>query len=313
MKFGIQHPNYSYDGQGSQIIDSLQTLANRAENLGFDSFWVMDHFHQIMFVGKPEEPMLEGWTTISVLAGMTSKIKLGTLVTGNSYRHPSILAKIGATLDVLSKGRLFFGIGAAWNVEEAKAYGIPFPPTKERLERLDEAVQIVRKMWTEDAANFDGKYYKLQNAICNPKPIQQPHPKILIGGTGEKMLLRTVAKYGDACNLFGSPETVKKKLAILREHCKAVGRDYNSILKTKLTQVLIDEEGKAVEKRVEEMSKVVPPGMLKEAMIYGTPDQISRQVQEFREAGIEYLITSFSGPSELQAITLFGEKVLPNF
>jgi F420-dependent oxidoreductase-like protein len=312
MKFGIQHPNYSYDGQGSQIIDSLQTLVKSAETLGFDSFWVMDHLHQIMFIGKPEEPMLEGWTTISVLAGMTSKIKLGTLVTGNSYRHPSILAKIGATLDVLSKGRLFFGIGAAWNDKEARAYGIPFPPTKERLERLDEAVQIIRKMWIENEANFDGRYYKLQNAICNPKPIQKPHPKILIGGTGEKMLLRTVAKYGDACNLFGSPETVKMKLAILREHCIAVGRDYDSILKTKLTRVLIDSD-EAVEKRVAEVSKMMPSWMLKEELIYGTPDQIRSQVEEFRDVGIEYLISSFSGEKELQAIALFGEKVLPHF
>ncbi|MDA4111502.1 MAG: LLM class F420-dependent oxidoreductase, partial [Thaumarchaeota archaeon] len=299
MKFGIQHPNYSYDGQGAQVVDTLKTLTNRAETLGYDSFWVMDHLHQIPYVGRPEEPMLEGWTTISVLAGMTSKIKLGTLVTGNSYRHPSILAKVGATLDVLSKGRLFMGIGAAWNDEEARAYGIPFPPTSERLERLDEAVQIIRKMWTEDKVNFDGKYYKLQNALCNPKPIQKPHPKILIGGAGEKMLLRTVAKHGDACNLFGSPETVKKKLAILREHCKAVGRDYDSILKTKLTQTMIDSDGDAVEKRAAEMSKMMPPGMLKEAMIYGNPDQIRSQVEEFRAAGIEYLIMSFSGPSEL--------------
>ena len=158
MKFGIQHPNFSYDGEGAKIIDTLTILSDTAEDLKFDSFWMMDHFQQIMSVGRPEEPMLEGWTTISVLAGVTSEIRLGTLVTGNSYRHPSVLAKIGATVDVLSKGRLFFGIGAAWNDAKARAYGVPFPPTKERLERLDEAVQVIRKMWTEDRANFDGKY-----------------------------------------------------------------------------------------------------------------------------------------------------------
>src|SRR3984893_15965615 len=178
MHFGIQHPNFTYDGQGAQMIASLQALTTRAETLWFDSFWVMDHPHQINYVGKPEEPMLEGWTTISVLAGMTSKIKLGTLVTGNSYRHPAVLAKMGATLDVLSKGRLIMGIGAAWNDEEAKAYGIPFPGTVERLQRLDEAVQIIKKMWTEDQSNFSGKFYTLQNAYCNPKPIQKPAPKI---------------------------------------------------------------------------------------------------------------------------------------
>jgi F420-dependent oxidoreductase-like protein len=313
MKFGIQHPNFSYDGQGAQMIDSLRAVTQKAEALNYDSFWVMDHLHQINYVGKPEEPMLEGWTTISVLAGMTSKIKLGTLVTGNTYRHPSILAKIGATLDVLSKGRLFMGIGAAWNEEEAKAYGIPFPPTRERLERLDEAVQILRKMWTEDRATFSGKYYQLENALCNPKPLQKPHPKILIGGAGEKLLLRTVAKYGDACNLFGSPETVKKKLAVLREHCKAVGRDYDSILKTKLTQAYIDSDSGAVQARVSQMEKMMPPGMLNEALIYGTPEQIQKQVEAFRDVGVEYLIMSFNPGNELSALTLFGEKVLPHF
>ena len=313
MKFGIQHPNFSYDGQGAQMIDTLKGITTRAEALGFDSFWVMDHLHQINYVGKPEEPMLEGWTTISVLAGMTSKIKLGTLVSGNSYRHPAVLAKMGATLDVLSKGRLFMGIGAAWNEEEAKAYGIPFPHTKERLERLDEAVQIIQKMWTEDRTTFEGKYYQIENALCNPKPIQKPHPKILIGGTGEKRLLRTVAKYGDACNLFGSPETVKKKLAVLREHCKSVGQDYDSILKTKLTQAYIDSDAAAVQERVSQMEKMMPPGMMREVMIYGTPEQIQKQVEEFREAGIQYLIMSFTPGAELQGIELFGKKVLPQF
>ena len=313
MKFGIQHPNFSFDGQGPEMIDSLRALVQRAEALGYDSFWVMDHLHQIHYVGKPAEPMLEGWTTISVLAGMTSKLRLGTLVTGNAYRYPSLLAKIASTLDVLSKGRLFMGIGAAWNEEEAQAYGIPFPPTRERLERLDEAVQIIRKLWTEESTTFHGKYYHVENALCNPKPVQKPHPQILIGGMGEKYLLRTVAKYGDACNLFGSPATVKKKLVVLKEHCRAVGRDYDAILKTKLTQAYIDADPSAVRARVSQLEKMMPPGMLNEAMIYGTPEQIQEQVEAFREAGVEYLIMSFNPGSELAALTLFGEEVLPHF
>ncbi len=313
MKFGVQHPNFSYDGQGQKMIDTLTILANTGERLGFDSFWVMDHFHQIEMVGRQEEPMLEGWTTISVLAAATSKIRLGTLVTGNIYRHPSVLAKIAATLDVLSRGRLILGIGAGWNELESRAYGTPFPSTRERLERLDEAVQLIKKMWTEERANFSGKYYKLENAFCNPKPVQKPYPMILIGGSGEKHLLRTVAKYGDACNLFGSPETVKRKLAILREHCRAVGRDYDSILKTKLTRVLIGEDDGMIKDTVERMEKTVPPGMLKEAMIYGTPEQVSDQVAQFSGVGVEYLITSYSGERELPSLKLFGEKVLPAF
>lgn len=224
-----------------------------------------------------------------------------------------MLAKIGATLDVLSKGRLIMGIGAGWNEEESKAYGIPFPSTRERLARLDEAVQVIKKMWTEERANFNGKYYKLEEALCNPKPIQKPHPMILIGGMGEKYLLRTVAKYGDACNLFGSPETVKKKLQILREHCRAVGRDYESILKTKLTRVLISEDKPMIEKTIGVLSKGSSPEMLREAMIYGTPEEVRDHVAEFSDVGVDYLITSYSGERELVSVKLFGEKVLPKF
>jgi F420-dependent oxidoreductase-like protein len=230
----------------------LKNLVTRVETLGFDSFWVMDHFHQIPLVGKEDEPMLESWTTISVLAGVTSKIRLGTMMTGIIYRNPSILAKIGATLDVLSKGRLFMGIGAAWNEEESIAYGIPFPSTKERFLRLEEATQIIRKMWTDDpSTSFNGKYYQIKNAYCNPKPVQKPSPPIMIGGAGERQTLRIVAKYGDACNLpsFGSVETVKSKLSILKEHCKSIGRDYDSILKTKLGRVVIEDDRELARKR----------------------------------------------------------------
>ena len=210
MQFGLQHPNFSFDYENqdtSQVADSLKILVTKAENAGFDSFWVMDHFHQIPIVGKLEEPMLESWTTISFLAAVTSKIKLGTLMTGIIYRHPSILAKIGATLDVISKGRLFMGIGAAWNEEESLAYGIPFPPAKERFLRLEEAIQIIHKMWTEEpSASFSGKFYQIKKAYCNPKPIQKPSPPIMVGGSGERQTLRIVAKYADACNLFGSVE-----------------------------------------------------------------------------------------------------------
>jgi F420-dependent oxidoreductase-like protein len=246
MQFGLQHPNFSFDYKNqdtSQIADSLKNLVTKVENAGFDSFWVMDHFHQIPIVGKPEEPMLESWTTLSVLAGITSKIRLGTMMTGIIYRHPSILAKIGATLDVLSKGRLFMGIGAAWNEEESLAYGIPFPSVKERFLRLEEAIQIIRKMWMEEpSASFSGRFYQIKKAYCNPKPIQKPSPPIMVGGSGERQTLRIVAKYADACNLFGSAEIIKRKLTILKEHCTSVGRDYGSILKTKLGIVVLDDD-----------------------------------------------------------------------
>jgi len=306
LKFGLQHPNFTFDGEGPQAVEKLRTLVGRAESYGLDSFWVMDHFHQIRNVGEVQEPMLEGWTTQSVVAGFTNKIKLGTLVTGIVYRHPSVLAKMGASLDVLSNGRLFMGIGAAWNVDEATAYGIPFPPVKERMQRLEEAVQVIKKMWTEETATFDGKFYQLRNAYCNPKPLQKPHPPIMIGGSGERRTLKIVAKYGDACNIFGSVETVKKKLEILREHCHSVGRDYESIVKSKLGHIVIDKD----KEKVAEAIKRLPEDRRREYAIYGTPEEVRRQVEAFRDAGIEYLIVNLEPDRELQALELFANEVV---
>ena len=313
MKFGLQHPSFTFDGEGSKTAESLRALVREAEAYGFDSFWVMDHFHQISVVGETREPMLEGWTTISYAASCSSRIKLGTLVTGIVYRHPSVLAKIGATLDVLSEGRLFMGIGAAWNLEEATAYGIPFPPVGERMRRLEETVQIIRKMWTEEKATFNGRFYQIHEAYCNPKPIQKPYPPIMIGGSGERQTLKIAAKYADACNIFGSPTTVKNKLAILREHCRNVGRDYDAILKTKLGHVIIDRDEREVEKRVAEDLEELPRERWGEVAIYGTPDQIRRKVEEFRDAGLDYLIVNLEPQRELEAMKLFAEEVAKKF
>jgi F420-dependent oxidoreductase-like protein len=318
MQFGLQHPNFSFDYDGqrndadtSQIADFLKKLITKAENSGFDSFWVMDHFHQIQFVGRPEEPMLEGWTVISMLAAITTKIKLGTLVTGIIYRYPSVLAKIAATLDVLSKGRLFMGIGAAWNEQESLAYGISFPSNQERLLRLDEAIQVIRKMWTDEPyASFNGKYYQIRNAYCNPKPIQKPSPPILVGGSGERKTLKIVAKYADACNLFGSPETVRKKLDILKEHCKSVGRDYSSILKTKLCVIIVDDNNDMAINRVRKTFGGMPEEQIKEFVIYGTPEDVSRQIKMLEQVGIQYLIVDLEPYRELEALDTFASRVI---
>ena len=318
MRFGLQHPIFSFDysnhNNTSQIVDSLKNLVTRAENTGFDSFWVMDHFHQIPFVGKPEEPMLEGWTTLSVLAGITTKIKLGTLVTGIIYRHPSVLAKIAATLDVLSKGRLFMGIGASYFEGESSAYGITstgsFPSNQERLLRLEEAIQIIRKMWTEEpTASFQGKYYQIRSAYCNPKPIQKPSPPILVGGSGERKTLKIVAKYADACNLFGSAETIKRKLNVLKEHCKSVGRDYDSILKTTLGAIIIDDDKEIAKKRVQQITKM-PEEQIREFAIYGTPEDVSRQIKLLEEVGIQYLIVDLDPSRELEALEIFVNNII---
>jgi F420-dependent oxidoreductase-like protein len=318
MHFGLQHPNFNFDydsksnnGDTSQIADSLKNLVTKAENSGFDSFWVMDHFHQIQFVGRPEEPMLEGWTIISMLAGITTKIKLGTLVTGIIYRYPSVLAKVAATLDVLSKGRLFMGIGAGWNEQESLAYSISFPSNQERMLRLEEAIQIIRKMWTEEPyASFNGKYYQIHNAYCNPKPVQKPSPPILVGGSGERKTLKIVAKYADACNLFGSPEIVRKKLVVLKEHCKSVGRDYDSILKTKLAAIIVDDNTDKVKNRMRETFGGISEEQIKEFVIYGTPEDVSRQIQMLEEVGIQYLIVDLEPSRELEALEIFANRFI---
>ena len=313
MKFGIQHPNFSYDGGGPEIVDSLRQVAAEAERNNFDSFWVMDHFHQIGNVGEVHEPILEAWTTLGVMAGITSRIKLGTMVTGIVYRYPSVLAKMGATLDVLTKGRLNMGIGAAWNVEESAAYGIHFPSTNERFRRLEEAVQIIQKMWTEDRASFKGEFYQIKDAYCNPKPIQKPYPPILIGGSGEQQTLRLVAKYANACNVFGSPETAKRKFSILREHCKVVGRDYQDIVKTKLGVVVIDKDAAIVKKRVAEAYNKVPEKVRNEFVIAGNPEEVRRQIDAFKDAGVDYMIVSFEPRRELESLRLFGEEISKKF
>jgi alkanesulfonate monooxygenase SsuD/methylene tetrahydromethanopterin reductase-like flavin-dependent oxidoreductase (luciferase family) len=252
--------------------------------------------------------MLEGWTTLSVLAGITTKIKLGTLVTGIIYRYPSVLAKIGATLDVLSKGRLFMGIGASYFEGEASTGS--FPSNQERLLRLEEAIQIIRKMWTEEpTASFNGKYYQIRDAYCNPKPIQKPSPPILVGGSGERKTLKIVAKYADACNLFGSAETIKRKLNILKEHCKSVGRDYDSILKTTLGVIIIDDDKEIAKKRVQQITRM-PEEQIREFAIYGAPEDVSRQIKLLEEVGIQYLIVDLDPSRELEALDTFVNNII---
>jgi F420-dependent oxidoreductase-like protein len=318
MQFGIQHPNFNFDYEQdtSQILGTIKDLVIKAENVGFDSFWVMDHFQQLQIIGSSQDPLLEGWTTISVLAGLTTKIKLGTLVTGVIYRHPSVLAKIGATLDVLSKGRLFMGIGAGLNEQESLAYGISstFPSYQERLNRLEEAIRIIRDMWTkEPTSSFIGKYYQVRDAYCNPKPIQKPSPPILVGGGGERRTLKIVAKYADASNLIGSLETINRKLTVLREHCETVGRDYDSILKTKLCAVIINDDANAAKKRVQEILNGMPEEQIREFAIYGTHEEVCRQIELFERAGIEYIIVNLDPSNEVDSLERFAKEIIQNF
>lgn len=234
MRIGIQLPSFSYGCEPAGIGPIFGRLVREADQAGLDSLWVMDHFFQIGMLGAPEEPMLEGWSALAFAAAQTTRITLGTLVTGVHYRHPGVLVKTATTLDVLSGGRAWLGIGAGWNEMESRGLGVPFPSTAERFERLEETLQIVRKMWAADESPHTGKHYQLAWPLNSPPAVRRPHPPLLIGGGGERKTLRLVAKYADACNLFDGP-ALPRKLEVLREHCEREGRNEAEIEKTALT------------------------------------------------------------------------------
>ena len=228
MKIGLQIPDFTTPDGPPRLGADLAAVARTADEGGFEFIAVMDHFFQIRGVGPAEREMLEAYTTLGYLAACTSRVKLLTLVTGAVYRHPGVLAKIVTTLDVLSGGRAWLGIGAAWNEEESRGLGIPFPPVAERFERLEETLQICLQMWRGDESPYRGEHYQLDRLLNSPQALTKPHPPIMIGGGGEQKTLRFVAKYADACNLFPSPD-LGRKLDVLRAHCDAQGRDYDEI------------------------------------------------------------------------------------
>jgi F420-dependent oxidoreductase-like protein len=241
MKIGLQVPNFTWPGGPAQLAGKFAEIARVADEGGFASLWVMDHFYQInqLFELPPESEMLECYSALSYLVGITSRVTLGPLVVGAHYRHPGILLKTASTLDVLSGGRTYFGIGAGWYERESLALGVPFPPRAERFERLEETILIARQMWSDNNGPFAGKYYQLAETLNIPQPLAQPHPPIMIGGTGERKTLRLVAQYADACNIYAGNgiDWMRAKLDILKRHCDTVGRDYAEIEKTSLGEV----------------------------------------------------------------------------
>src|SRR5215210_7708750 len=239
LRIGLQVPRFTWTDAPGSIGPKLAEIGRTADEAGFASIWVMDHFFQIRGVGEAEEPMLEGYSALNYLAGITQRFKLGTLVTGVHYRYPGILLKTVTTLDVLSGGRAYLGIGAGWNERESKGLGVPFPPTAERFERLEETLQIAHQMWSGEVKPYRGKHYRLEEAMNHPPAVSRPRPPIMVGGMGEKKTLRLVAQYADACNLFayGGAGTIRHKLEILKRHCEDVGRDYEEIERTALRTV----------------------------------------------------------------------------
>lgn len=240
MRLGLQVSSFSWAGAPNSIGPTFAKIARDAEAAGLHSLWVMDHFFQIEMNGPPELEMLEGYTALAFAAGHTSRIRLGTLVTGVTYRHPAVLVKTVTTLDVLSEGRAMLGIGAAWNEVEHRGLGVPFPPLKERFERLEETVQIAQKMWSGDESAYEGAHYQLERPLNSPQSISRPHPPIMIGGSGEKKTLRMVAQYADACNIYDfGPQGVKAKYDVLAAHCERLDRAYGDISKTVLSAIAL--------------------------------------------------------------------------
>ncbi len=229
MELDLHIMRFDWAGGPSGIGPGVADLAQRAEAMGVRTVSFMDHYFQMDWMAPAEDPMLEGYTALGFVAGRTDRLRLRLLVTGVTYRHPGLLAKIVTTLDVVSSGRAELGIGAAWYKREHRGLGVPFPPTSERFERLEEAIQIFLQMWSDDNGPYKGRHYQLAETLCSPMPVSTPRPRILIGGSGERKTLRLVAQYADACNIFGGPDEVAQKLDVLRRHCDAVGRDPNEI------------------------------------------------------------------------------------
>jgi F420-dependent oxidoreductase-like protein len=317
VKFGVHiEPQLGYD------YESSLSIALEAEKLGYESFWCSDH----LFLNKESENQncMDAWTLLAALAADTTKIRLGTLVTCNSYRHPSLLAKIASTIDMISKGRLWFGYGAGWKKDEYEAYGYPFPKIQDRMDMMEEALQIIKLLWTEPHASFKGNHYTIKNAFSAPKPIQKPHIPILIGGDGEKRTLRMVAKYADYCNLFLRSD-LEHKLDVLKQHCKAVGRDYDDVGKSLFSQgwpgifVTDDEEElethltwrsadlEASRDEVLEQAQSNAPGSW-----VGYPEEVLERFEYFIGLGFDFFQVMFPGVGKEynEASTNFAKLIM---
>lgn len=285
MRISMQLPYFKYPN----IADTVADIAQTAEAAGMYSFWVMDHFFQLggEFLGPAEDEMLEAYTTLGYLAGVTSTIKLGALVTGAIYRNPGLLVKAVTTLDVLSKGRVYFGIGAGWYEREAVAFQFPFDNWTVRFEKLEDALQIAHQMWSDNDGEFEGKQFRMKETLSNPQPISQPHPPILLGGMGEKKTLRYVAQYGDACNLFlgAGMDVIEHKLGVLKGHCEDVGRDYDDLERTTLGTAFMGD--------------------------YDTPEKIVEACKKLADIGITHTIWNMPDAQSLDNVKAFGDAIIP--
>lgn len=308
MKFGIHNPSWVYGADSAAAFESLKAKAQWAENHGFVWFSVMDHLIQIPGVGAPDEPFLEGWTALSALAAVTARIRLATLATSVGYRNPAHLAKIAAGVDLVSQGRLTLGIGAGYFETEYRQYGWEFPPRPAtRIRQMEEAVRLILAMWTQARTTFHGRYFHVEDAILEPKPVQKPRPPVMIAGGGEQLTLRAVARLADACNVGGEPDMVKHKFEVLRRHCDAVGRDFATIEKTHNNSWLLARDAAAVAAK---RARLSARGALRGFV--GTVSEAIDLIGEYRDAGVDLLINS-DYRNDRETHELMAAEVMPHF
>lgn len=288
MKVGLDINRFDWPNQPDSIGKHVMNLARRADELKFDSLWVMDHFFQIGNLGPPEDPMLEAYTTLGFMAGLTNHVRLGTMVTGVTYRDPALLIKAVTALDVLSGGRAYFAIGAGWNQEEAEALGLTPPLNNNRFERLEDTLKLAKQMFADDQRPFAGAIYKVPRPMNHPQPVSRPHPPILIGGSGEKRTLKLVAQYADACNLFARQGigAMAQKLDVLRRHCEALGRNYDEIEKTA-------QAGFTLQQAVD------------------APDEVIKLAGDVAKLGIQHLIFANGTTTDMTVFDTWEQKLLP--
>ena len=305
--YGLQLPKFTFPVPDDRLFDHVATMATAADDSGFTSLWVMDHFYQLPGLGGADDKMLEGYTLLGALAARTHKVTLGTLVTGVTYRNPALLAKEVTTLDIISSGRAVLGIGAAWYDVEHEGLGVDFPPVGERMDRLEEAVQICRLMFTEELPTFEGRYYRIKEARNIPRPVQPGGPKIMIGGSGPKRTLRAVAKYADISNVFGSADTLRKNIEILHNHCADVGRDPSEIQITRLGSLFLARSADEAEQLRQGVAGAMGEEWAREAATFGDADSVAEQLRELVDAGAQELIFNLPLANDADDVTAAGE------
>jgi F420-dependent oxidoreductase-like protein len=302
---GFGHEFAGVDPVGA--FDALRDMVVTADELGFDTAYVLDHFQTIP---PGPSPLFECWTTVAALLSVTRRLRIGQLVTGNDYRHPALQAKMASTADVLSAGRFTFGIGAGWYEPDYAAYGYRFDAAPERLRRLREALQIILSLWSRPETTFEGEHYTVRGARHEPKGVQQPHIPLLIAGGGERVTLRLVAEYGDACNVLESPEGLVHKFSVLREHCARAGRDYEEIRRTSASVCIFGDTDEEARAALPPGSEFAFPGDLASYGLIGTPDTIRRRLADYEAAGVQELAVSFGGPDPTATLRRYAAEFL---